>query len=131
MEFRGQHTHLSCFFQGTEPRDSLGFGERSPRSDAVGVSVILAPPAPFRRQRRAAGAVAGLVDRGEKHSHEAPVQGRNGTLGSGWFRQNEPIAIARAIQMKREKGVSRLCRLAAPGMMKMELGLGSQPFEGG
>jgi len=28
-------------------------------------------------------------------------------------------------------GVSRLCRLAAPGMMKMELGFGSQPFEGG
>ena len=27
-------------------------------------------------------------------------------------------------------GVSRLCRLAAPGMMKMELGFGSQGFEG-
>ncbi len=47
MEFRGQHTHLSCFFQGTEPRDSLGFGERSPRLDAVGVSVIMKPPAPL------------------------------------------------------------------------------------
>ena len=35
-EFRGQHTPLSCFFQGTELRDSLGSGERSARQDAVG-----------------------------------------------------------------------------------------------
>ena len=47
QEFRGHHTHLSCFFRGTEPRDSLGFGERSPLLDAVGVSVILTPSAPF------------------------------------------------------------------------------------
>ncbi len=46
-EFRGQHTHLSCFFQGTELRDSVSFGERSPRMDAVGVSVSLTPPAFF------------------------------------------------------------------------------------
>ncbi len=39
-EFPGQHTHLSCFFQGTELRDSLGSGEPSARQDAVGVSVI-------------------------------------------------------------------------------------------
>src|SRR5271157_3921721 len=45
-KFRGHHPHLSCFFQGTELRDWLGFGERSPRLDAVGVSVILTPPAP-------------------------------------------------------------------------------------
>ena len=30
-----------------------------------------------------------------------------------------------------EIGVSRLCRLAAPGMMKMELGLGSLWLEAG
>ncbi len=47
MEFRGQHTHLSRFFQGTELRDSLGFGEPSPQLDEVGVSVIMAPPAPL------------------------------------------------------------------------------------
>ena len=47
MEFRGQHTHLSCFFQGTELRDSVRFGERLPRLDAVGVRVIPTPPAPF------------------------------------------------------------------------------------
>ncbi|MGB2611191.1 MAG: hypothetical protein WBC80_19620 [Isosphaeraceae bacterium] len=46
-KFRGQHTHLSCFFQGIELRDSLGLGERSPQSDAVGMSVIPTPPAPF------------------------------------------------------------------------------------
>jgi len=46
-EFRGRHTHLSCFFQGSELRDSVRFGERSPRPDAVGVSVILMPPAPL------------------------------------------------------------------------------------
>jgi len=39
-EFRRQHAHLSCFFQGTELRDSLGSGERSARQDAVGISVI-------------------------------------------------------------------------------------------
>ena len=47
MKYRGHHTHLSCFFQGTELRDSLGLGERSPQSDAVGMSVIPTPPAPF------------------------------------------------------------------------------------
>ena len=46
-KFRGHHTHLSCFFQGTELRDSVRFGERSPRLDGVGVSVILTPPAPL------------------------------------------------------------------------------------
>src|SRR5208337_927917 len=46
-KFRGQYTHLSCFFQGIELRDSLGLGERSPQSDAVGMSVIPTPPAPF------------------------------------------------------------------------------------
>ncbi len=40
-KFRGHHTHLSCFFQDTELRDSLGFGEGSPRLDAVGVIVIM------------------------------------------------------------------------------------------
>ena len=44
---QGHHTHLLCFFQGTELRDSVRFGERSPRLDAVGVSVIPAPPAPL------------------------------------------------------------------------------------
>ena len=44
---QGHHTHLLCFFQGTELRDSVRFGERSPRLDPVGVSVISAPPAPL------------------------------------------------------------------------------------
>jgi len=47
MEFRGLHTHLSCFFQGTEFRDSVRLGERSPRLDEVGESVIITPPAPL------------------------------------------------------------------------------------
>ena len=54
----------------------------------------------FRRQRQAAGAVEGLVDRGEKHSHEAPVQGLDtptakarGILSStdGFCRRDRPV----------------------------------------
>jgi hypothetical protein len=47
MEFRKRHTHLSCFFQGTELRDSVGSGKPSPQLDEVGVSVIMTPPAPL------------------------------------------------------------------------------------
>ncbi len=90
---QGHHTHLSCFLQGTELRDSLGFGERSPRSDAVGVSVIPTAPAPFVANAEPLERSQAWWIGGERHSHEVPVQGRNGTLGSGWFRQNEPIAI--------------------------------------
>ena len=45
QEFRTRHAHLPCFFQGPELPDSLGFRERSPRRDELGLSVILSPPA--------------------------------------------------------------------------------------
>src|SRR5271166_604763 len=70
-----QHTHLSCFFQGIELRDSLGLGERSPQSDAVGMSVIPTPPAPFVANAKPLKRSKSWWIGGEKHSHEAPVQG--------------------------------------------------------
>ncbi|MGA2703018.1 MAG: hypothetical protein ABSH35_18225 [Isosphaeraceae bacterium] len=46
-QFRGHQSHFSCVFQGTEFRDSLGFGKRLPRLDAVGLGVILTSPVPL------------------------------------------------------------------------------------
>ena len=45
QQFRERDAHLPCFVQCPEFPDSLGFRERSPRRDALVLSVILSSPA--------------------------------------------------------------------------------------
>ena len=62
----------------TELRDPVSFGERSPRLDAVGVSVILTPPAPLVANAKPLERSKSLWIGGEKHSHGAPGKGLTG-----------------------------------------------------
>jgi hypothetical protein len=80
-KFQGHHPHLSCFFQGTELRDWLGFGDHSPRLDAVGLSIILTPPAPLVANAKPLERSKSFWIGSEKHSHGAPGKGLNGTPG--------------------------------------------------
>jgi hypothetical protein len=66
-------------------------------------------------------ALEDATDRGEDllNGRDAPPQVRRG------------VAAPAVEEPQGKSGVSRLCRLAAPGMMKMELGFGSLWLEAG